>query len=137
MAGFDALRVDARAEGYNFVEKLAEQWDSGENRFEASGEIFLAHVDRGRMVAVGGLNRDPYAGDPSIGRIRRVYVRPAWRRLGIGEALVAALIAEARESFACVRLRSMNPAAAALYERLGFAPLEDPNATHILRFNKS
>jgi GNAT superfamily N-acetyltransferase len=137
MAGFEALRVDARAEGCNFVEKLAEQWESGENRFDAPGEIFLAHVDRGRIVAVGGLNRDPYAGDPSMGRIRRVYVRPAWRKRGIGEALVAALIAEARESFTSVRLRAMNPEAARLYEKLKFVRIDDPNATHMLRFNKS
>ncbi len=135
IAGLEALRVDARAEGYDFVEKLALEWENGENQFDHPGEILLGHVDRGRLVAVGGLNCDPYAGDPSIGRIRRVYVRPAWRKQGIGEALVTALIAEARENFACVRLRATTPAAARFYERRGFATFGSPDASHILRFS--
>jgi GNAT superfamily N-acetyltransferase len=86
---------------------------------------------------VGGLNRDPFAGCAEIGRIRRVYVRPAWRGKGIGRALVAALLAEARRNFTRVRLRAENPDAARLYESLGFAPNATPDATHILLFEET
>jgi GNAT superfamily N-acetyltransferase len=132
--GLDDLQAEARAEGYNFVETLVADWASGANRFDAPGEALFACFEDGRLVAVGGLNVDPFAGDAQVGRIRRVYVRAGWRGRGIGARLVARLIEEARKSFACVRLRAENPAAARLYERLGFTPIENADATHMLRF---
>jgi predicted GNAT family acetyltransferase len=86
---------------------------------------------------VGGLNCDPFAGRPDVGRIRRVYVRPAWRDKGVGRALVIALIEKARTHFRCVRLRAENANAARLYERIGFAPIASPDATHILLFDET
>ena len=130
--GFDELRADARAEGYRFIDRLAGEWESGKNRFDAQGEMLCGYSESGLLLAVGGLNRDPFADRVDTGRIRRVYVRPAWRGRGIGAALVTALTAEARRSFGRVRLRAENLDAARLYERLGFAPLEEPNATHVL-----
>ncbi|MFY9853477.1 MAG: GNAT family N-acetyltransferase, partial [Terracidiphilus sp.] len=95
------------------------------------------HLDQGLIVAVGGLNCDPFAGRPDIGRIRRVYVRAAWRNRGIGRALVAALVDAARQKFNCVRLRAENASAARLYERMGFASIVSQDATHILSFDKT
>jgi predicted GNAT family acetyltransferase len=69
-----------------------------------------------------------------MGRIRKVYVRPAWRGKGIGGALVTHLVGEARKHFSCVRLRAENAGAARLYERLGFVPVESRDATHLLQF---
>lgn len=135
IAGLDELRAEAQAEGYNFIERLANEWQSGMNRFDAPGEMLCGHLENGLLVAAGGLNRDPFADRAEVGRIRRVYVRPAWREKGIGAALMSALIKEARRSFACVRLRAENPGAARLYERLGFEPIADANATHILTFH--
>jgi GNAT superfamily N-acetyltransferase len=135
IAGLDELQAEARAEGYNFIERLVNEWQSGINRFDAPGEMLCGHLENGLLVAAGGLNRDPFAGRAEIGRIRRVYVRPAWRGKGIGAALMGALIKEARQNFVCVRLRAENPSAARLYEQLGFEPIADANATHILTFN--
>jgi GNAT superfamily N-acetyltransferase len=132
---FDSLSVEARAEGYNFLDTLVREWETGTNRFNAPGEILLGCRDGGKLVAVGGLNRDPFAGQPEIGRLRRVYVRAAWREKGIGGLLVAALLTQARGHFQCVRLRAENPAAARLYESMGFLPIADPSATHILHFD--
>jgi GNAT superfamily N-acetyltransferase len=130
--GMEQLRIEALAERYDFIEKLILEWSSGVNRFDAQGEILCGYLDRGFIAAVGGLNRDPFVARPEIGRIRRVYVRRAWRNQGIGESLVTALVQHARESFRCVRLRSDNPNAARLYERMGFSACSDTNATHIL-----
>jgi GNAT superfamily N-acetyltransferase len=132
IGGLDELRAEARAEGYNFIDRLANEWESGMNRFDASGETLCGHLENGLLVAVGGLNRDPFAGRADVGRIRRVYVHPLRRGRGIGAALVSALIDESRVNFACVRLRAENPGAARLYERLGFEPITHPSATHIL-----
>jgi GNAT superfamily N-acetyltransferase len=128
--GIDKLRLEASAEGYNFLDRLVEDWASGENRFDGPGETFCGAFADHVLVAVGGLNRDPFVADPELGRIRRVYVRQAWRNRGVGEALVRWLLAEARKSFGSVRLRAENAGAARLYERIGFAPIDDANATH-------
>ena len=135
VAGIEELRLEAGEEGYNFLDRLVEDWLNGENRFDGPGEIFCGAFGEGALVACGGLNRDPFLADPEVGRIRRVYVRRGWRNRGVGEALVRWLLAEARKSFRGVRLRAENAGAARLYERIGFAPIDDPNATHILVFN--
>jgi GNAT superfamily N-acetyltransferase len=133
--GIEQLQTEARDEGYNFIETLMLEWASGKNRFDAAGEILCGHLDEGLLVAVGGLNRDPFAGRPDVGRIRRVYVRKTWRNKGIGRMLVSTLVEEARRNFRCVRLRAENADAARLYEEIGFEPLVDPAATHTLIFN--
>ena len=99
--GVELLQSEALDEGYDFIETLVEEWASGANRFDAPREALCGHLDQGLLVAVGGLNCDPFAGRPDMGRIRRVYVRPAWRNRGIGRALVAALVDHARISLVC------------------------------------
>jgi GNAT superfamily N-acetyltransferase len=136
LPGMELLQSDARAEGYDFIETLVEEWAGAKNRFDASGEILCGHLDHGLLVAVGGLNCDPFAGRPDVGRIRRVYVRPAWRNKGIGRALVTTLIEQARTHFRCVRLRAENTNAARLYERIGFTAIASSHATHILLFDE-
>jgi len=133
--GFDELRADARTEGYRFIDRLADDWESGANRFDAPGETLCGCAENGLLVAVGGLNRDPFADGADTGRIRRVYVRPNFRRQGIGRALVAALIDQGRGRFQILRLRTDNAGAARLYEQLGFEPVEEERVTHILRFH--
>jgi GNAT superfamily N-acetyltransferase len=135
--GMERLQQEACDEGYDFVDTLVDEWASGANRFHGPGEILCGCVDQGLVIAVGGLTRDPFAGRPDMGRIRRVYVRPAWRNRGIGRALVAALVDHARTHFSCVRLRAENALAARLYETMGFVPIESPDASHMLVFEKS
>jgi GNAT superfamily N-acetyltransferase len=132
--GLERLQSEAREEGYNFIDTLVEQWASAQNRFDAPGEALRGHIEDGLLVAVGGLNVDPFAGRPEMGRIRRGYVRRAWRNKGIGQALVTALVNDARGYFHCVRLRAENADAARLYERIGFVPISNPDATHIIIF---
>ena len=135
--GIERLQQEAGDEGYDFIETLVEEWESATNRFDGPGEILCGYVDQGLVLAVGGLTRDPFAGRPDMGRIRRVYVRSAWRNRGIGRTLVAALVDHARTHFSCVRLRAENALAARLYESMGFVPIESPDATHILVFKIS
>jgi len=135
--GMDILSAEAHNEGYNFVDTLIDQWASGENRFEAPGEVLCGHLDQGFLVAVGGLTHDPFINQLDTGRIRRVYVRSAWRNQGVGKALVATLLNHARKNFRCVRLRAENNDASRLYERMGFRPIDNPDATHILCFGET
>jgi GNAT superfamily N-acetyltransferase len=134
--GMEQLHAEAKEEGYDFIDTLVDEWASGTNRFNAPGEILCGHLEGGLLVAVGGLTIDPFPTAPHTGRIRRVYVRAAWRNKGVGRALVSTLVEEARKNFRHVRLRAENASAARLYERMGFTPIDNPDATHNLSFNK-
>ena len=130
-ATLEALERESVAQGFTMVTRLRTEWASGANRFDRSGEIFLAAVQDDRLVGVGGLNIDPYAGDPSLGRLRHLYVLEVARRHGVGRALVERLVADATGHFAAIRLRTGQ--AASFYANLGFETVEEPQATHRLR----
>jgi GNAT superfamily N-acetyltransferase len=134
IAGLEELHAEAKKDGYDFIDTLVDEWASGANRFQAPGEVLCGHLDHGQLVAVGGLTIDPFTAEPHTGRIRRVYVRSAWRNQGVGRALVSTLVEVARKSFRHVRLRAENASAARLYESMGFTSINDPGATHTLSF---
>jgi len=114
------------------VRRLVDEWRDGSNRFDRPGEaLFGAWLD-GRLVGVCGLNVDPYAGDDRVGRLRHLYVLSASRRLGVGRALMAEVLAAARERFETLRLSTTNPAAARLYESFDFRPMTARDCTHVL-----
>ena len=130
----EPMAAEAAAEGFGFVDRLVREWQSGENTFCAAGERFvLARVDD-RTVGICGLNRDASAPDGATGRLRHLYVRPAWRRRGVGKALVEEVLGSAPSSFSRVRLRTDDAAAGAFYRALGFAGSTEPNATHVYVF---
>src|ERR1700761_1374929 len=97
--GIEILHAEACAEGHDFIQTLVEEWASGKNRFDGPGEALCGHFEDGVLVAVGGLNVDPFAGCPDTGRIRKVYVRAGWRNRGVGRMLVSALVDRARKRF--------------------------------------
>jgi len=127
----------SEAEGFQFVRRVVVEWASGANRFSRDGERLIgAFLDR-RLVAICGLNRDPYQDDPTVGRLRNLYVLPEFRRRGLGEALTRRVIELAGSAFRLLRLRAATPEAAVFYERLGFSKAIDlPNCTHALPLNQ-
>lgn len=125
------LVEESRREGFHFLVRLHAEFLSGENRFDRPGEALVGGYAGPELIAVGGLNRDPYAPEPRVGRLRHLYVRPAFRGHGVGRALVEALVSLARPHFDVLRLRTDTPAAARFYERLGFTPAPLPHATHL------
>jgi GNAT superfamily N-acetyltransferase len=125
------LEREAVDQGFNLVGRLIRDWQDGSNRFDKPGECLLAVTEDGTLLGVGGLNVDPYVPDGLTGRLRRLYVANAFRRRGIGEALVAALLQKAAQRFRQVRLSSDTESAAAFYVRLGFSAVEDETATHV------
>jgi GNAT superfamily N-acetyltransferase len=128
----DGLRREALSQGFRFLERLQEEWASGANRFDAPGELLLGEFAGAAPVGIGGLNRDPWDPQPDVGRLRHLYVAEAFRRHGLGAALVHHLLKHAAESFRDVRLRTDSAEAAAFYERTGFVRCSDPTATHRL-----
>ncbi|RPH53847.1 MAG: GNAT family N-acetyltransferase [Acidobacteria bacterium] len=93
----------------------------------------------GRRVArwTGGrrlrAQRRSYASKEDVGRVRHLYVLSAFRRRGVGRALIAAVIEAARGRFGELRLRTGNPEAARVYEAIGFQPSGGvADCTHIM-----
>jgi len=130
---FDALVAESERAGYGFVRRLAHEWASGANRFDRPGEaLFAARMD-GRLIGACGLNVDPYTPAPGVGRVRHLYVLTDYRRLGVGRRLVEQVLDAARGRFERLRLSTQNPAAAQLYERLGFERrIEAADHTHLM-----
>ena len=127
------LRAESLREGFRFIDRLCEEWASGANRFDAPGETLFLAIDDGQVVGVCGLNRDPYADDILIGRVRRLYVLPSHRRSGVGRALLESVIAHARDHFDTLRVRT--EAAGDFYTARGFRrDVSGAEATHVLDF---
>lgn len=125
-----ALVAEASAEGFQFVDRLVSEWNTNVNRFSKPGEKLLGVFDGENVVAVGGLNRDPYAQQDHVGRLRHIYVHPHYRRLGIGRKLVTALLEDLDEHFERVRLRTSTTAAGQFYEACEFHSSEEADTTH-------
>lgn len=126
IADFEKAAV---AEGFRFLTRLISEWHSGVNRFDAPGECLMAAYLNERMVGIGGLSVDPYAG-PNVGRLRRLYVVPSSRGQYVGQRLVNALLVHAALHFRSVRLYTDTAEGSAFYLRCGFVRVGDGDATH-------
>ncbi|WP_203074210.1 GNAT family N-acetyltransferase [Falsiroseomonas ponticola] len=131
--GFAELAADAHASGERMLAVLREDWEAGTIRFDGWGEALFALQGPNGLVGLGGLTRDPFAGDDVVGRVRRFYIRRSARRAGAGRALLGAIVAAATEA-GYPRLRVRAPASAfAFYEACGFLrAVREKGATHIL-----
>lgn len=125
------LQAQAITEGFRFLTRLVDEWKDGSNRFDQPGEGLFGALRNGKLIAVGGLSYDPYAG-ADIGRLRRVYVSRAARGQCVGKALVRQLLGYAAQRFRVVRLSTDTPEGAAFYLRCGFQPVQDDFATHVI-----
>jgi GNAT superfamily N-acetyltransferase len=130
---FAEMLAESEASGYRFLRRVANEWESGVNRFPRTDEALLVAEMDGRWVGICGPSIDPYLQDPRIGRLRDVYVLADCRRNGIGRRLVKEVIARARGTFDRLRLRSQEEGPARLFESLGFRPCRGiPDYTQIL-----
>ena len=87
-----------------------------------AGQLMLAYVDDA-LAGCGGFRALPDADDPNACEMKRLYVRPAYRRFGLGRALAEALLDEARRAgYAAMFLDTLDEMESAreLYASLGF-----------------
>ena len=129
-ADFEIMRWEARAEGYAFLDRLANDWASGAIRFDRPGEALLAAYSDDVLAAIGGITIDPVL--PDALRMRRFYVRSAFRRAGIGREIAQVLL---ERTFRSVRVVTLNAAVDSVpfWEALGFVPEARHGHTHIWR----
>ena len=84
--------------------------------------VFVIAMDNAHAIGCGAVLQL----EPGIAEMKRLYVRPAARGRGIGEALVKVLLDHAA-ALGCSRVRLDTApelqAAQALYRRLGFQPI--------------
>ena len=86
------------------------------------GVLLLATVD-GEVAGCGALRQLADVDYPNACEMKRLYVRPAFRRFGLGRALAEALLDEARRAgYSVMLLDTLNEMESAreLYARLGF-----------------
>jgi ribosomal protein S18 acetylase RimI-like enzyme len=89
------------------------------------GDLLLAFVD-GELAGCGALRPFADAEDGNACEMKRLYVRPAVRRVGVGRALAKALLDEARRAgYSTVLLDTLDDMEAAreLYASLGFVEI--------------
>src|SRR4051812_41520489 len=93
------LLAESERDGWHHVRRLADEWAGGTNRFRRRGEVLFVARAGTTIVGVCGLNIDPFAADPTVGRVRRVYVLRAFRGRGVGRRLVEAVVRAATGRF--------------------------------------
>lgn len=114
------LAEKARNEGFHFIDRLVADFEAGINTFSKEGEALFEARMNGSLVGIGGLNRDPYINKPRVGRVRRLYVDPDFRRAGVATLLMKAIERAAQDSYSELRLLTDTDAGASFYTRLGY-----------------
>jgi putative acetyltransferase len=87
-----------------------------------TGQLLLALVDEA-VAGCGGLRALPESDYANACEMKRLYVRPAFRRFGLGRALAEALLDEARRAgYSVMLLDTLDEMESAreLYSTLGF-----------------
>lgn len=125
---------ESKEEGFRIVERLVQDYKSGSNTFNRAGEVLYGVFDKeGKIIAVGGINIDPYTKEGKIGRVRRVYVVKSYRKRGVGRLLLERLISHASGYFEILVLRTNTEQADRFYRAFGFRKTDRSlEATHYM-----
>lgn len=127
------LLAESRAQGYEFIDRLVTEYVNGSNQFQKSGEGLYGIYCKQQLIAIGGLNRDPYGDESDVARVRHVYVLAAWRNQGVGKKLIETIIEAAKGQFSLLTLRTFSHEADGFYRALGFQKMPQiKHATHHL-----
>lgn len=126
-AQIQELAQHARQEGFTLVDKLIEEYTTGTNCFNQSGECLFFVYDDQKLIACGGLNQQmsDQAVESRIGRVRRFYVLPEYRKQGVGKQLLAKLEHHARVNFSALCLQTDTGLAASFYQKQNYVWVEN------------
>ena len=126
------IKKMAEQEGYHMLNRLVTDFDSGENRFDKEGEKLISNIPDDMVVALCGMNIESTNND--YGRVRRLYVLPAYRHQGIGTEIINHLITFAGKYFKGVVVNIGDLPVGNFYESIGFTLVNNPSFTHLLLF---
>ncbi|OIU71655.1 GNAT family N-acetyltransferase [Rossellomorea aquimaris] len=124
----------SKEEGFLIGERLVFDYKNGTNTFNNLGEALYGVFNiNGEIVAIGGLNKDPFSTKPYIGRVRRFYVINEYRRNGIGSLLLKNIINEAKKYYKILVLRTNTSEGDNFYTSNGFLKVNIyPSSTHYM-----
>ncbi|HRD28248.1 MAG TPA: GNAT family N-acetyltransferase, partial [Caulobacter sp.] len=110
--GFDVMCAEAGGEGIRNMAMLRSEVGAPDDPFVDPGALFAATVG-GQLAGVGGVTVQTGLAEPAM-RMRRLYVRPTFRRAGVARALAGAMRGSAPqgEALAGKRLRANSTSAA-------------------------
>ena len=125
------LISESQSEGYRFLKRLVDEFNTETNLFNQQGEILLSVMDNDVLVAIGGINnRD------GVARLRRFYVSKAYRRSGVSRQLLEQLESHAALFFSEIVLFTDNPQASRFYEACGYLAVSEDKVSHRKVFTK-
>ncbi|WP_219375865.1 GNAT family N-acetyltransferase [Bacillus mycoides] len=130
----DHLIEESTKEGFNFLIKLINEYESKRNAFSKTGECLYGIFRGDTLIGIGGLNQDPYTKDNKIGRLRRFYISKDYRRIGLGKLLLKKLLSRAEKYFHVVVLHSDTKQGDEFYSANGFVKSGNyKGSSHLIR----
>ena len=125
------LLTESREQGFTFLDRLVTEYTNGANRFDQPGEALFGIYRRQQLIAIGGLNHDPYLQESGVGRVRHVYVLDSWRGQGVGRQLLQQIVVAAQGHYRRLTLRTFSEPADKFYCAVDFVKEpEIQGATH-------
>ncbi|SBS38059.1 acetyltransferase [Marinomonas spartinae] len=121
----ETLITESQLEGFRFLARLQNDFVSGVNKFNKNGETLVTVRVDGKLVAIGGINRQD-----DCARLRRFYVSKCSRRLGVGRELLEFLEKHASQYFTKVTLFTDTLQANQFYEACGYLPVNRHHVSH-------
>lgn len=119
------LSLVSQNEGFRFINRLIDEYQSGKNCFDQEGEALFGIQQNEKIIAIGGINATE---DIEIGRLRRFYVHPEYRRQGVGELLLRSVEEHTKKYFNEIVLYTDTHRAAAFYKKMGYSETNMPNS---------
>jgi GNAT superfamily N-acetyltransferase len=124
------LEAEARAEGFGLIDTLIREWADGTNRYEGVGEVLMTIRQDDELAGIGGVTVDPAV--PNALRMRRFYIREAFRHRQLGRRLAVALIDKVTPFNKPIFVNAGTQAAPAFWESIGFRRHVEAGHTHVL-----
>ncbi len=128
------LVQESKEEGFNFLIKLINEYESKRNTFSKRGECLYGIFREDKIIGIGGLNQNPNTKDIKIGRLRRFYISKDYRRIGLGKLLLKQLLSHAEKYFHVIVLHTDTKQGDKFYSANGFEKGEDyKGSSHYIR----
>lgn len=125
----DLLIEISQLEGFHFLHRLKQDFETGENCFNQNGEaLFTVFTQKEQLIAIGGLNQHPFHDSEQVGRLRRFYIHPVFRRQCVGHDLLRHAEQYAQVYFHELYLFTDTANAASFYQKMGYEPVDLPNS---------
>ncbi|MBM7035030.1 GNAT family N-acetyltransferase [Vibrio ulleungensis] len=123
--GLEELVRESELEGFRFLTRLSNELDSNGKAFDQQGETLMVVRDADRLIAIGGISN--YDG---VARLRRFYVKKAYRKSGVGTLLLQNLEMFASQYFSRITLFTDTASASKFYEARGYTPAAESRVSH-------